>query len=202
MVQPLFEDIRHLDREIRRLKSRLDAVMVGTLLNPSEFAGIIPPSAGGSGTAGSPLGVTLWQNQSGAVRSQGVVVVENGNRTFGVTTTQANPLVIGVLDDNAIAVGANGRVRHVGYQSAVTVQGAVVAGQYLRTSTTSGAAEDAGTIMTSGCFGIALTAAAGPGAGVVAAYVFPPLNSGGVVTKGRWYVSFGSIPVGGESYTP
>lgn len=183
MVQPLFEEIRHLDREIRRLRSRLDAVTVGTLLNPSSFAGIIPPSSGGSGTGGSPLGVTLWENQSGAPRSQGAVLIQNGDRTFGVTATAGDLDVIGVLDDNAVAVGANGRVRHVGYQSVVDVQGAVVAGDFLRTSATSGRAEDAGATPKTGTFAIALTAAAGPGAGTVAAYLFaaPSVTGDGII---------------------
>lgn len=163
-LEDLFRNVRSHDREIRALKARRETVL--------------STGGGGSGIVGSPLGVTIWENQSGGTRSQGYVVVSSGDRLFDDTTTVGDPRVIGVLDDDAIQVGANGRVRHIGYQRVVNVQGAVVAGNYLRTSATAGSAEDAGGVMTAGCFAIALTAAAGPGAGQVAAYVMAaPLDS-------------------------
>jgi hypothetical protein len=79
----------------------------------------------------------------------------------------------------AVADTAEGRLRHQGYHPSVIVEGAVVAGQFLRTSTTAGAAEDAGATPTSGAFGMALTTFAGPGAGTVAAYLFGAVMGGG-----------------------
>lgn len=164
MFRGLYRDVKTLEREVRQLKVRSEPVMGG--------------ASGGSGVAGSPLGVTLWENQSGGTRSQGYVVVASGDRIFDDTTTIGDPRAIGVLDDDAVQVGANGRVRHFGYQSVVNVQGAVVAFNYLRSSATAGNAEDAGGVQTAGVFAIALTAFAGPGAGTVAAYVMAaPMDS-------------------------
>ena len=174
MVMDASRQIRALEIEVRALKSRLNAVMSGTTLIPSAIVGILGWASGGTGMSGSPLGVDLWQNQSGGVRTQGEVLIENGARTFTRTATQGDRLVIGVLDDASVAVGAEGRVRIMGYQSVVNVQGNVGAGNYLRTSTTIGRAEDAGaTPGVRGIFGLALTAYGGGGAGQVAAFLFP-----------------------------
>ena len=99
------------------------------------------------------------------------MVVQNGNRTFTTTTTLADLDVIGVVIE-AIAAGADGRVRHGGYTPTLKVTGAVAAGDYLATSATIVLAESVGATMVEGAFALALTSAAGPGAGTVAAYVF------------------------------
>jgi len=127
--------------------------------------------------------VTIWENASGAPRSQGAVVVANGDRTFGVSATAGDLTVIGVLDDDAIAVGANGRVRHVGYQAVVNVQGNVAAWDFLRTSATAERAESAGTSPKTGTFAIALTTYGGGGAGQIAAYLFaaPSVTGDGII---------------------
>lgn len=162
-----------LEREVRHLRTLTQSL--GSLggARVTTVVGVLDPAHGGTGVTGSILGsVTYWQNASGAQRDQGTVVVENGDRTFDVTTVVGDRLVIGVLDDTGIIVGALGRVRHSGYQAVVNVQGAVVAGDYLRTSATAGRAESAGAAKVSGMFGIALTAFAGPGAGTVTAFLF------------------------------
>lgn len=60
----------------------------------------------------------------------------------------------------------------------VAVQGAVTRGNYLRTSTTAGKAEDAGTadVVVDGVFARALTGFAGPGAGTVVAILLGGAN--------------------------
>lgn len=173
MMQMLWTKIDFLEDEIRRIRSDLLATHSGRHIIVSSIKGIMPPSGGGSGISGSPLGVTMWENQSGATRSQGAVVVESGADTFSVSSTQGDRRVIGVLDDDGIIVGAVGRIRHIGRQSEVDVTGAVAAGDYLRASVTAGRAESTGADRLKGTFARALTAFAGPGDGQVAAFLGP-----------------------------
>jgi hypothetical protein len=180
MVQDISSDVAYLKFEVRKILGILARIAVGGQVNVTNLSGPLPPSGGGSGVSGSPLGVTIWQNQSGATRARGTVVVENGDRTYGVTTSVGNEAVIGVQDDDTLIVGAEARIRHIGYQPLILVQGVVTAGHYLRTSTTAARAEDAGVAVGGvppvGSFGIALTASGG-GAGQVAAVLFPPRRS-------------------------
>lgn len=163
-------------REIRRLRAQIDAFASGDLVRADAIQGVIPPANGGSGTTQNVLGaVSIWVNAAGGVKTQGTVVVQNGNRTFGVTTTARDRAVIGVLDDASVAVGIDGHVRHNGYQSILNVQDAVAVGDLLVSSSTSGAAASVGTIPVPGVFAMALTAKVGAGAGTVAAYLFPAL---------------------------
>lgn len=175
-IQQLRNDILELDRQIRRLRAQQQQLAAGDLNRASSIVGVIPPAnipAHGS--------IGLWTNQSGGALGIGAVVIQNGDRQFDTTTTVDDLNVVGVLTE-AIANTAEGRLRHQGYHPSVIVEGAVVAGQFLRTSTTAGAAEDAGVTPTAGTFGIALTTAAGPGAGTVAAYLFGTI--GGVSDHG------------------
>jgi hypothetical protein len=170
--------LEEMAREIRRLRAWREAISAGDNVRATSITGTVGGSSGGTGVQGSVLGgVSIWQNNSGGVRTQGTVVTRNGDRTFGVTTTVADTTAIGVLDGGtdgtaSVAVSAEGRVRHLGYQTTVTVQGAVTANHFLRASATAGAAEDAGAASSPGVFAVALTAAAGPGAGTVSAFVF------------------------------
>jgi hypothetical protein len=164
----LHEQIEEHARELRRLKKWRSSISAGDFIRSTSIVGSTPTGGGGSGIVTTAPMWYLWQNQSGAVRQQGTVVVQNGNRTFGVTTTVDDPLVIGVLDEADVAVGADALVRHIGFQPVVLTQGVVAAGHYLRASTTAGRAEDAGTAPTAGTFGWALTAAGGGASSVVA----------------------------------
>lgn len=176
--------IEQLRREIRQLRNRTASISVGSGV-------VTSPGSPGSGTT-----TPLWTNASGASRDSGTVVIENGDRTFGVTTTAGNDKVIGVLVDDAIAVGDSGRVRHVGYVSQVAVVGTIAAGDYLKTSTTAGKAQLASGAEL-GAFALALTADSG---GYVSAYVFPVL-----LTTSSFdisYIPFGSETLDGQAYTP
>jgi hypothetical protein len=167
--------LEEMAREIRRLRAWREAISAGDNVRATSISGTVGVGSGGSGSSGSMVGaVSLWQNNSGATQTQGTVVTHNGDRLFGVTTTARDRTVIGVLDDASVIVGDNGRVRHGGYQSVVTVQNAVAVGDFLAASTTSGAASSVGVIAQPGVFAIALTAKVGAGAGTVTAWVFPP----------------------------
>lgn len=173
MYRQMASEIKHLEDEIRRIKSILLGHSSGSSVSSGGIVGSIPPEQGGSGVVGSPLGITAWENGSGGALTQGTVVVENGALTFTTTTTVGNNRVIGVLDDDSVADGGVGRIRHIGRQSVVSVVGAVAIGDYLRTSATAGRAESTGSDRLKGTFARALTAFAGPGNGEVAAFLGP-----------------------------
>ena len=186
LVQPpdelrrLSQKLTLFEAEIRNLKLALQQLSTPSgLFRATQTVGVLPPSAGGTGTDQDVKGsVTIWRNASGSTRNPGDVVVENGDRTFTTTTIVGNRLTIGVVSDSIpIVNGANAHIRHNGYQAPVNVQGAVVVGNYLRTSATAGRAEDAGATSAAGVFAIALTASGG-GASTVAAYVFPVEGGG------------------------
>lgn len=174
----VYGDIKKLQEEVRRLRGRLDRISIGGVVFPS---GTTPVSTGGGGTGifGSPLGVTVWTNNSGATKSQGTVVVSDGNRDFNVSSTPGDPFVIGVLDGSSESVstsvlaGANGRVRHIGYQEVLDVFGLVSQNDYLQLSASEGVAESIGPVPAIGCFARALTNSAGPYGGTVQAFIFP-----------------------------
>lgn len=178
-IDSVWRKLQSQEEEIRKMKGQLAGVLIGARLVSTIITGVVPPDSGGSGIVGSPLGVTIWQNNSGGLLSQGAVVIASGDRLFTTTTSAGNRRVIGVLDGNAasdstgVASNEQGRIRHVGYQSVVNVVGAVTAFDFLRTSTTAGRAASAGTTLADGVFAIALTAFAGPGNGTVTAYILP-----------------------------
>ena len=165
-IQELRDDVLELDRQIRRLRAQQQQRGAGDFGRANAIVGVIP-----SANIPAHGSIGLWTNQSGGALGIGAVVIQSGDRQFNTTVTADDLDVMGVLTE-AVANTADGRLRHQGYHPSVIVEGAVVAGQFLRTSTTAGAAEDAGTTPTAGTFGMALTAAAGPGAGTVAAYLF------------------------------
>ena len=170
------QQMESLDRRLRAMEGWKANVASGDLIRATQIQGVVPVTNGGSGTVASTLGaVTIWNNNSGGTLTQGAVVVRNGNRLFTTTTNVADVTTIGVLTDASVGNGVDGHVCHAGYVALVTVQGAVTAGHYLQSSATAGAATDAGAGAIIGAFAVALTGAAGPGAGTVAAYVFPVL---------------------------
>lgn len=169
-ILELNEALRTAEQEIRKLKLDMQKVSGGGTRS-TNFTGVLQPENGGTGVTCDIKGaVTIWANDSGGVRTAGDVVIENGDRTFTTTTSVGNRLVIGIVEDASVANGVNGCIRHTGYQAGVKVQGAVTAGDYLRTSATAGRAESAGTTPVDGAFAIALTANGG-GAGTVNAFL-------------------------------
>lgn len=118
-------------------------------------------------------GATLT-NKSGATRAVGDVVIQDTGNDSAFTTTvvEASPLVIGVVGES-IANDASGIVQNRGPMAGVKVTGAVSRGDYLVTSTTAVRAKSCGTVWQTGVFALALTAAAGPGAGTVTAQLLP-----------------------------
>lgn len=173
----LAHSVRALELEVRALKSRLQRVLVGAQLAPDAIAGIVPIGSGGTGAGSGPLSIVpRFVNDSGGALAEGAVVVLDaaGAREITITATAGNRLVIGAVHGDAApyAAAAETPVLVLGYHPAVVVQGAVAIGDYLRTSTTTGAAASAGTDPVAGVFAIALSAAAGPGAGTVAAFLF------------------------------
>lgn len=195
-----FVAIRRLELEVRALKTRtLRAVGV----NAAEFTGVLSPVNGGTGygLAGSPLGTTVWENDTGGEIQAGSPVVWSGDRLADTTSTDDDEDVIGVFLDT-VEDGEQGRVRHTGYVDAVRVTGAVAVGEYLKCSTTSGRA-DATSTRSAGAFAVALTANAS-GDGEVAAHIFPAGSAagGGSGGPGEFYISFGSEPVSGQTLSP
>lgn len=171
-VRQVSDTLTEHAREIRALKLKLDNIATAGGIRETSVVGVSPPGSGGTGTTQSILGaVTIWQNNSGATRNPGDVVVWDGDRLFDVTSTQGSTGIIGVVsDDGAIPAGANAHIRHTGYQAIVNTQGVVAIGDYLQTSPTPGRAMRARTAKSTGVFGIALTASAG-GASTVTAFL-------------------------------
>lgn len=207
MVQDLFNSARDLEARLNDLERRLNRIAVGSRIRMTNVLGVVPATNSGTGVIGSPLGVTVWKNDSGAERTRGDVVILKFLNTFDLTVIEADPWVIGVVDGSAtldsvnVADQAYGRVRHIGYQSAVAVTGPVDTGDYLITSSATGTAVSAGPSPVEGAFAIATGAVAqGPtDTSAVPAYLFPPLSGtggGGVV-----YIPFGSNPAG-QVFTP
>lgn len=161
-----------MEREIRDLRRWRELVAMGNAISAEAIVGVLQPGHGGTGFTDYTIGAcTVWENDSGVNYVRGAVIVSQlDSDDFDDTNTIGNRLVIGVLDED-IDDGNTGRIRHTGYTDTVLVQGAVTAGDYIRTSATLGRGESAGTDITPGCFAIALTTWAGPGVGTVEAYV-------------------------------
>jgi len=155
------------DREIRRLRKQQGRGIVSV----ARLQGPIPASQTPQNGA-----VSNWVNDSGATRAAGTVVIASGDRLFDVTATEAHLAVIGAVESDSIDDGAEGRIRHVGYQPTLLVQDGVASGDFLAQSPTLGRAFSIGNGFSNywGTFARALTAFAGPGPGTVAAYLFPP----------------------------
>ena len=117
-------------------------------------------------------------NRSGASRAAGDVVIRDGANDTSYTTTaiQGDDKVVGAVRATTANL-AEGDVIPVG-RVTIAVQEAVTRGNFLRTSTTAGKAEDAGTAIVTGVFAMALTGFAGPGAGTVAAFLFGTTEGG------------------------
>lgn len=119
-------------------------------------------------------GVASLKNVSaGTVTPGDVVVLDQANDTaFSTTTEAASARRVGVVVEDPIAVGDFGAIMLVG-RTVVAVQGAVVRGHYLVTDSTAKCAKDSGVAdgepRPAGAFAVAVTAAAGPGAGTVEA---------------------------------
>lgn len=111
---------------------------------------------------------SLTNRSGGALNVGDVVVGDTGNASsITTTTTIGNRRVFGVVVDTTIASLAAGRISSLGIRT-VNVTGAVAIGDWLETSATAGKAQTAyGRSV--GKFAIALTSAAGPGAGTVTA---------------------------------
>ena len=117
-------------------------------------------------------------NQTGVTLSAGDVVALDlaNNSSVALSDAQGSlrQFVVALATITAAATGVFGQSGQV----TVTTQGAVTRGNYLRKSATTKALEDTGTapsttaVMPSGTVGVALTAAAGPGAGTVVALLF------------------------------
>lgn len=115
--------------------------------------------------------LTLKNNTLTATSGSEVVVQDTtADKAFKSTTTVADPKVIGVVAE-PIAAGANGLVMNRGHVAAVAVIGVVSRGDYLIASDTEWFAKSCGNVWQTGAFAIALTAAAGPGQGIVEAYL-------------------------------
>ena len=115
--------------------------------------------------------IAVLTNSTGAQRVAGDVVVQDTavNTSF-VLPDAANSVrkVFVVLE--TIAAAAAGNVGIAGYIASVKVNGTVTRGQYLFTQNAN--VEAVSGAVASGAFGIALTAAAGPGSGTVSAVLF------------------------------
>lgn len=127
----------------------------------------------------TPLTITrvgpLTNRTGGGLVFGDIVGLDPANNTSVVladTQAAARPYVVAL---DTIADSDPGVFGQVG-QATVRVTGAVTRGNYLRKSATSLALEDAGVAQTSpppsGALGLALTAAAGPGAGTVTALLW------------------------------
>jgi len=171
-VKTVNDRLTQMDAEIRRLRSQVDRLSIGGRLRAGQTTGVLPAANGGTGVSCSILGsVSVWTNDSGVTIAPGTVVVASGNRLCDRTTTVADPDVIGVVSEDTVVDQAEACIRHGGYQLTVLVQGAVVVGDYLRSSATAGRAESMGATKGDGAFAMARTAFAGPGAGSVAAFM-------------------------------
>ncbi len=119
-----------------------------------------------------------YTNSTGVTLSAGDVVALNAGADASVvlsdTQGSLNQFVVALATITNAATGVFGQVGQV----TITTQGAVTRGHYLRKSATTKAVEDAGVAVgatlnaPAGAVGVALTAAAGPGAGTCVAQLF------------------------------
>jgi hypothetical protein len=164
-----------LDR-IRRLEVRLGSIAIGNKIAPTAYSGILPLANGGTASIFGPLGSTpMFLNNTGGVLNNGDVVVLDftAARRIDDTTTARNPKVAGVVKGTGpFANGAETPVLVSGYHTALKVNGAVVAGDFLATGTNAVRASSIGATAGAGAFAMAFTANAS-GNGTVEAMVFP-----------------------------
>ena len=102
-------------------------------------------------------------NKSGAERSAGDVVIQDTatDNAYKTTTTQGDKKQVYVVRETT-ADNAEGHVQRSG-RVQLQVTGATTRGNYIRTSTTAGKAEDAGAAIVNGVFGRVLEAVGGAG---------------------------------------
>lgn len=139
------------------------------------------------------------QNQSGATRSPGDVVVmdSSNNEAFTTSTTSNTTLIVGVVDES-IGISSNGRVVVGGYARNVKTLGTAARGDYLFQSTTvATAAHLASGTPIAGAFGYVLKGGSGTAA---TAHIFPTdpgavSGSSAVATDPIWDAA-GDLAVG------
>ncbi len=130
-------------------------------------------------------GVTLTNSSGGALVLGDVVIQDTtAASSFTTTSTLADRKIFGVLGINT-ANGATGLVQTRGPMAGVKVTGVVAIGDYLTTSTSATLGISAGTAWKSGVFAIALTSAAGPGAGTVTALLLGRCVDGLAITAAK-----------------
>lgn len=130
-------------------------------------------------------GLTLTNSSGGALVLGDVVIQDTAAASsFTTSTTLADRKVLGILGINT-ANAATGVVQTRGPMGGVKVTGVVAIGDYLTTHTTATLAVSAGTAWKSGVFAIALTAAAGPGAGTVTALLLGRCADGLAITAAK-----------------
>lgn len=169
--------IRSAEANIRKILGILMQIAVGGRVNSQNIVGVIPKDQGGTGSnAGSLAVFPKFINDSGVSLSNGAVVIFDpaGAREITTTTTAGHRLVAGAVSGSGspYAAAAETPVMMIGYHTALFVTGAVAIGDYLKTSTVAGRAISAGVEPQAGIFAIALSSAAGPGDGTVAAFIF------------------------------
>lgn len=180
-MQQFTDKVRDLEARIKALENFRGIISTNGVLRVSAIGGVIPPDDGGTGIMGSPLGVTVWLNDTGSTVGRGSVVRHAGDDIIELTDVDDDPEVIGVVDGSTqgaddVPDGGYARVRHIGYQPVVLTVGTVAAGDYLAASTSGpGGARSIGPAPLPGAFAIALTADAGS---QCSAFLFPVIKAG------------------------
>jgi len=123
--------------------------------------------------------LTPVNNTPGAVAAGYVGVMDpTAANSMIQTTTPGDVRKVVVVQDSAVALGAQGYCQFYGRCAAVNVTGAVALYDPLQTSGTAGYAQSG----TTNPFGIALSTAAGPGTGTVIALLVPLMGGGAFPT--------------------
>lgn len=169
MVQRLFGDVESLRQEVRALRGRINSILAGGQIIP---AAIVAPGSGQANLSRSVI--ALFLNVSGADLLGGDVVVLDFTdyRRCTTSTTPADVLALGVVTGDAppYADNSNAPVLLLGTVAALSVDGAVAAGDYIGVSTVAGKGASLGATPVSGAFAQAMTADVG---GYISALVFP-----------------------------
>jgi hypothetical protein len=153
-----------------------------TAITASPFT--VSPNGTVTFNQGTP-GVTLLNNTGGTLLAGNAVSFDATTDRAVALSDLSGSLVDFVIALGTIAPGASGPFAQQGVVITVTTQGAVVRGNYVRKSATTLAIEDTGTAMASGteapsgAIGVALSAAAGPGAGTCSVYLIGATVGGG-----------------------
>jgi len=128
--------------------------------------------------AGSVSSVRLTNNSGAILNANDVVIVDTSADTAAALTTTEGLTKPVFIVSEGIAIGAEGLFYNIG-KATVAVSGNVARGDYLFTSTTSGEAASAGSLLDrNGIFGQALTAYTDGGSGTVTALLFGKTISG------------------------